>query len=97
MVGVSTQVEGKKAHSIVLAEREALKLLAEHRNPFCMHLVYAYEKADEFCLVMPLAIGRFGCTDTHDLSLSLSLSLSHDVLFAQGGTCNSTWTARVRL
>ena len=51
------QVEGKKAHSIVIAEREALKMLGENRNPFCLYLIYAYEKEDEYCLVMPLAIG----------------------------------------
>ncbi len=52
-----SQIMGKRALSIVKAEKEALMLLAENKCHFCLFLLYAFQDEKEFCLVMPLAIG----------------------------------------
>ena len=54
---VKKKVKYKKAKTQVTAEKDALRRLAEHPSPYCMQLRYAYETADNFHMIIPLAIG----------------------------------------
>ena len=81
-------IAGKNAANLVTAEREALRLLAVHPNPFCLHLVYSYEHPEAWVIVMPLAIagdlsyhlknnGPFGVKRARLYAAEVALGLHH--------------------